>query len=166
MNKIRFLFLILLITAVISTGAFWAGCSAGELGEGGRAADFRLENLSGAQVSLDSFKGEKAVLLVFWATWCPPCREEIPHLKRIYAQYQAQGLEILAISIKESREKLTSFARENGINYPVLMDKDGSIASAYQVMGIPTNVIVDKAGVIQFKGNALPDEVLLEKVVK
>lgn len=160
---------VLLISTFLLISAFWSGCSfSAGVDKGQEAADFKLNNLSDTAVNLSDFKGNKAVLLVFWATWCPYCREEIPELKKIYSKYQAKGLEILAVSVNESKEKVASFAKKNELPYPVLLDKDGKVASLYQVVGIPMNVIIDKKGTVQFKGNALPKdyEALLDKVTK
>jgi len=160
--------ILILIFTLTLTSTFGAGCAAQGMGKGEVAPDFKLMNLKGEEISLSSFRGNKAVLLVFWATRCYVCREEIPTLKKIYSKYQPQGLEILAVSIMESKEKLSSFAKQNNLSYPILMDLEGKAASLYQVVGIPTNVIIDKQGAIQFKGNALPldYEVILDKVVK
>lgn len=170
MRKIKLFHLIILILALIVSSALWSGCSAagGGADKGGKAPDFTLMNLKDKPVSLNSFRGNKAVLLVFWATWCPFCREEIPELKKIYSKYNPKGLEILAVSLRESKEKLSSFAKKEGINYPVLIDPDGKVGNAYGVVGIPTNVIIDKQGIIQFKGNTLPKdyEAILDKVIK
>ncbi len=169
MGKMKLFSFIILSSFVIFTSILWSGCSfSAGVDKGQEAADFKLNNLSDTAVSLSDFKGNKAVLLVFWATWCPYCREEIPELKKIYSKYHPQGLEILALSINESKEKVASFAKKNELPYTILLDSEGKVASLYQVVGIPTNVIIDKKGTIQFKGNALPGdyEALLDKVVK
>lgn len=168
MNATKLFSTVILISALILSSALWNGCSAQGLNKGDEAPNFTLENLKGDKISLSNFKDDKAVLLVFWATWCPYCVEEIPLLKKIYSKYQAQGLEILAVSLRESKEKLTSFAKKNGINYAILIDPEGNVGTAYGVVGIPTNVIVSKKGIIEFKGNALPNdyESLIEKVLK
>ncbi len=112
-----------------------------------KAPDFVLEDLQGKKVKLSDYKG-KVVLLVFSTTWCSYCREEIPSLKKIYSQYKGKGLDILNIDIQESQKKASSFAAKHKLPYPVLLDKDGEIAAAYNVRGVPTQVLIDKNGTI------------------
>ncbi len=112
-----------------------------------KAPDFVLEDLKGNQVMLSDYKG-KAVLLVFTATWCPYCRAEIPHLKKIYSKYNAKGLEIIYIDIQESREKVSSFMTKHNIPFKTLLDKDGKVAYLFGVRGIPTKFLISKDGTI------------------
>ena len=109
------------------------------------APDFQLERLSGATVTLSDLKG-KVVLLNFWATWCGPCREEMPHLAKLYEKYRDQGLEILAITTdeKSDRAKVAPFVEKYGLTFPVLYDE--GIADAYGVNGMPSTVYVDAQG--------------------
>lgn len=129
------------------------------------APDFSLNDLTGKQVNLRDFKGNKAVLLVFWATWCPYCVQEIPELKKINAEYKDKGLEIIAVDIKENPVAVTNFAKKQAIDYAVVIDVDGSVSKSYNVLGIPTNVVIDKNGFIQHNENAMPSRDLLDKVV-
>ncbi len=128
------------------------------------APDFSLNDLTGKQVNLRDFKGNKAVLLVFWATWCPPCRAEIPELKKINSEYKDKGLEIIAVDIRENPAAVASFAKKQAIDYAVVIDVDGSVSKSYNVLGIPTNVVIDKNGSIQHNENAMPSRSLLDKV--
>ena len=109
------------------------------------APEFQLERLSGGRVKLSDLKG-KVVLLNFWATWCGPCREEMPHLAKIYEKYRDRGFEILAITTdeKSDRPKVAPFVEKYGLTFPVLYD-DGT-AEAYNVNGIPATVYVDAQG--------------------
>jgi peroxiredoxin len=109
------------------------------------APDFQLERLSEGTVKLSDLKG-KVVLLNFWATWCGPCREEMPHLTKVYEKYRHQGFEILAITTDETsdRPKVAAFVEKYGLTFPVLYD-DG-IAKAYDVNGMPTTVYIDAQG--------------------
>lgn len=168
MNVTKLFSIVLLISALSLSSAFWSGCSAAGLGKGDEAPNFTLESLKGEKISLSNFKDGKAVLLVFWATRCPYCVQEIPLLKEISSKYKGQDLEILAVSIRENRDKLISFAEKNNINYTILMDPDSKTGSLYQVLGIPTNLIIDKQGIIQFRDYSLPKdyEVLLNKLLK
>jgi len=111
------------------------------------APDFRLKDLKGQDVSLGSMK-DRPVLLVFGTTWCPYCREEIPHIKEIYRQGREKKLEVLNIYINEPEAKVAAFAAKHELPYPVLLDKDGQVAERYQVRGVPTLVLLDRQGKI------------------
>lgn len=107
---------------------------------------FNLPDLQGKKVSLRSVRG-KIVLLNFWATWCPPCRAEMPSMQRLYEKLQAHGLEILAISIDAQGERVVEpFMREFSLTFPALLDTNGDVASEYKVRGIPTSFIIDDQG--------------------
>jgi peroxiredoxin len=120
--------------------------------EGDIAPDFSLYDTNGKPHKLKDVLGKKAVLLVFWATWCPYCVEEIPELNKIYQEYSQKGLEVLAVNIAEKSNKVSRFVVNRGINYTVLLDIDGKVADLYQVQGIPLNMILNKNGVILHKG--------------
>lgn len=127
--------------------------------------DFTISDLEGKQVSLSDFAG-KPVILFFWAVWCPFCTEELPHLQKQYTNIKAKGIEVLAIDINDSSERLKKFLSRNNITLPVLMDEKNRVSTAYQVIGIPTYVLINANGKIQFHGNILPDkylELLAEK---
>ena len=110
---------------------------------------FTLKDLSGKDVSLkEELAKNKAVLINFWATWCPPCREEIPDLVRLHEQYQGQSFEVLGVNLGESNKKASSFAQKMSINYPVLLDSDEEAATDYGIVGIPTSLLVKSDGTI------------------
>lgn len=126
--------------------------------EVGKAApNFSLYDINGKLYSLKEVVGKKPVLIVFWATWCPYCVQEIPELIKIYQEYSKKGLEVWAIDIGEKKSKVSNFATKKKINYTILLDSDGSVASLYQIYGIPENIIIDKNGIIQSKGS-LPED--------
>ncbi|MFH1825308.1 MAG: TlpA disulfide reductase family protein [Candidatus Firestonebacteria bacterium] len=129
-----------------------------------KAPDFSLKDLSGKQVNLKDFTDKKVVLLLFWTTWCGYCVQEIPELKKLQEEFKDKDLEILAINIKESKEKVESFVSKKGIKYIILLD-DGAVAKKYNVVGIPTNVIIDKNGNIKSYGD-LPSIDFIEKIIK
>jgi len=131
---------------------------------GDKAPDFTLQDLSGANIKLSEVvKDNKAALLVFWATWCPYCVNEIPQLKQLNAAYGNKGLKILAIDIGEGNKKVESFAKKEGIDYTILLDPNNGVANQYGVTGIPTNILIDNNGVIKHKGVHPPPENLLPK---
>jgi peroxiredoxin len=107
-------------------------------------ADFTLTDLEGKPWSLKSLQG-KVVLVNFWATWCPPCRKEMPDLESLYKQFQKQGLVILAIS-DEDASKVKPFIAGQGISYTVLLDPGRKVNTLFHVMGIPKTFIYDRSG--------------------
>lgn len=109
------------------------------------ANDFTLKDLNGAAHSLSDYKGKK-IFLNFWATWCPPCRTEMPSMQRVYKQMDKDKYVMLAVNIREGKGKVKSFAGDNGYTFPILLDNDGRIASKYAVRGIPTTYFIDNNG--------------------
>jgi len=136
------LFVILLITACARAGQ---GPQESDVSPEGYQNDFTLFNLEGEEVSLSDYEG-KLVVLNFWATWCPPCRAEIPDFIEAYAQYRDRGVQFLGVS-DESRDKLISFVEEYGINYPILIDGSvDTIMPKWKIRAIPTTFILGRDG--------------------
>lgn len=115
-----------------------------ELGE--RATDFALKRLDGSPVALSSYSG-KPVILYFWATWCPYCIDGFPTLNALQRQYESSGLEILAIDILESADKVRQIVRRHNVDLTVLLDETGRITETYLVKAVPTYVFIDREGV-------------------
>ncbi len=110
------------------------------------APDFELKDLAGNAVKLSDYKG-KVVFLNFWATWCPPCREEIPSIQALGNSLSGEKFKIIAVSLdRGSTAGLRDFTRDNNISFLVLHDTEGSAAAKYKVVSIPTTFIVDKDG--------------------
>lgn len=143
--------LLLLFSIVI------AGCSqAGSATENNPAPEFTLNGIDGVKTSLSDLRGKSIVLLVFWATWCPYCVEEIPELNKMADEYKDK-VQIIAIDIKEDLNRVTEFAKKRNIKYKILLDSTGEIAQKYRVRGIPANVLIDKDGKMLYNGNSLQD---------
>jgi peroxiredoxin len=113
-----------------------------------KAPDFVLRDLKGQTFRLSDRRGKKPVLIIFSTTWCTFCTAEIPRFKSIYATYEKQGLEVVNIDIKESKEKVSRFAAQHQLPYRVLLDADGTVSGVYDILGVPSMVLVDKNGFI------------------
>jgi thiol-disulfide isomerase/thioredoxin len=108
--------------------------------------DFTLDSLDGRKVTLSSYKG-KVVLLSFWATWCGPCKQEMPAMEKVYQKLKNKGFEVLAVDMMEDKDTVAAFVKNNGYTFPVLIDTTGEVGGgAYEARAIPTNYLVDKTG--------------------
>jgi cytochrome c biogenesis protein CcmG/thiol:disulfide interchange protein DsbE len=122
------------------------------------APDFSIKDLQGNPLSLAAYKG-KVLVINFWATWCPPCRREIPDLIAAYKELKGEGLEIIGVSVDDMTEPvLLDWTRKMGINYPVALATPEIIASYEPVDYIPTTIIVDRKGLIRFRQAEMMDK--------
>lgn len=114
------------------------------------APEFMVTNTLGDKVSLSDYRG-RPVLLNFWASWCSPCRAEMPAMERIYREYKEQGFEILAVNstAQDSLENAANFVKELGLTFPILFDESGHASIRYQLQALPSSYFIDKHGVIQ-----------------
>lgn len=115
------------------------------IGAGMVAPNFTLKNLAGEEVSLKDYRGNK-VMVNFWATWCPPCKEEMPAMERFYKE-NSKEVEILAVNL-DPQNNVKGFVEENGLTFPILLDKEGRTQQTYSVISIPTTLIIDEQGLI------------------
>ena len=115
--------------------------------EGVSIRDFTLTTLDGESATLSQFKG-KVVFLNFWATWCGPCRIEMPSMESLYNQYKDKGFEILAVNSGESRQQVEDFMKENSFSFPALLDESGKVSSSYGIQAIPTTFLLNSEGKI------------------
>ena len=116
---------------------------------GAPAPDFRLLDMNGQPVALSDMRG-KVVLLNFWATWCFPCRVEMPSMEAIYKDYRSKGLEILAVSVDEQGQAVTRpFQEEKGLTFPILHDRDYQIGLLYGARSLPMTYAIDRQGIIR-----------------
>jgi peroxiredoxin len=127
------------------------------------APDFTLKDLQGKTFRMSAQRG-KPVLIFFGTTWCPGCRAEIPKYKKVYEENLPKGLEVIYINIMEPARKVARFAQANALPYRTLLDEDGSVGAAYNTVGVPMMVLVDKDGSVVkvgFSSSQMPlDKVL------
>ena len=110
------------------------------------APGFVLRNLEGNHEDLESYRGQ-VVVLNFWATWCAPCRIEMPSFEKLYRRYRSEGMTILAVTIDKNMEpKIKSFVNEYGLSFPVLLDEKGEVEQLYPSMTIPFTYVIDREG--------------------
>jgi thiol-disulfide isomerase/thioredoxin len=113
------------------------------------APDFALRSISGAPVRLSEHLGE-VVIINFWATWCGPCRQEMPLLDALYGKYRQAGLILLSVNLDENVEPAIEMAQTLKVSYPVLFDARKEVGRAYDVGAMPVTVLVDRAGVVRY----------------
>jgi cytochrome c biogenesis protein CcmG, thiol:disulfide interchange protein DsbE len=151
----------LLIAAVCVLGIFWIdatrlppGAGLAEAGAGARAGlrapDFSLERLDGGQVTLSELRG-RAVVVNLWASWCLPCRAEMPALEAAYQRYRGQGVEFVAVNAtSQDREAdARALVSELGLTFPVGWDRSGAVAEAYRLRGLPSTFFIDRNGMVR-----------------
>jgi peroxiredoxin/TolA-binding protein len=139
------------------------------LGIGMEPIPFEVTGTGGEKISLAQYRG-KVVLLDFWATWCAPCRQEMPSVKKVYGKYNANGFEIVGISLDRSRSDFDKYVKQNGMSWPQYFDGkywQNDIARKYGITGIPATFLIDKQGKIRYKSLRGPQlEVAVEKLLK
>ncbi|MED1864763.1 redoxin domain-containing protein [Fictibacillus nanhaiensis] len=120
------------------------------LKRGSTAPNFSLKTLDGKQVDLKDYRGKK-IILNFWATWCPPCREEMPEMEKFYKDYKKQDVEILAVNLEYSEtntEKVSKFVQEYKLSFPIPLDEKNTIGKQYRAVSIPTSYFIDENGIV------------------
>jgi thiol-disulfide isomerase/thioredoxin len=112
---------------------------------GSPAVSYQVARLGGGTDALDSYRG-KVVLMNLWATWCPPCREEMPALERFYGEYRDRGVVVLGVDQGESAAVAGAFVRAHGVTFPILLDEDQQYGRSYAALGLPTSIVVGRDG--------------------
>lgn len=133
---------------------------------GEQAPNFELQSLkNGKQVKLSDFRG-KGVLLNFWGSWCDPCKQEMPYLNAVYKQHM-KGVVIVGVNIGESKLSVENFTSRNNIQFPILLDSDKSVTSAYNIGPIPTTYLINKNGkIVKVLTTQMPDPGFIQKQLK
>ncbi len=165
--------------ALVALALFAAGCAGGEGAGAGaakaaaadtavigqKAPEFALADLEGRTVRLSDTAG-RVRIVDFWATWCAPCREEVPMLKDLYAQYKDRGVELIAVSLDDDADAVRAFVREHDIPYPNLM-ADAAVQAAYRPVGVPATFIIDRDGtLVESMVGAKPRRALEEEITR
>lgn len=123
------------------------------LQKGNLAPDFELVTTEGKHIKLSELRG-KRLIVNMWATWCPPCKAEVPELERFYEEHHNEGIEILAVDLTDSEKRpadVGTFIKDYKITYPVVLDERGEVSKKYQVTSIPTTYVINSKGIIQQK---------------
>ncbi len=135
--------------------------------EGFSAPDFTLDLLGGGQVTLSELRG-KAVIINLWASWCPPCRAEMPAMETVYQANKAQGLEVLAVNTtnQDSEAEAAAFVKSYGLTFLVPLDRNGVVSARYMLRGLPSTFFVDRRGIIRAVviGGPMSEAVIQSKV--
>jgi peroxiredoxin len=133
------------------------------------APDFTLEMNTGEMLTLSDLRG-KVVLVNFWASWCPPCRAEMPAMESVFNKYKDRGFIILAVNstIQDQKSSAIEFAEKYGLTFPVLFDYDGSATNIYRIDALPTSFFIDRDGIIHdvVVGGPMPEALLNERIEK
>jgi len=117
--------------------------------EGQLAPDFALKSSTGENLRLSEFRGD-VVMINFWATWCGPCRQEMPLLDELYSRYERVGFSLLGVNIDDDSRRAMDMIEELGVNFPVLFDARKEVSKLYEVEAMPVTVIVDRTGTVRY----------------
>jgi len=131
------LFIVVTATSVASSGLM-----------GQSAPDFVLKSASGSNLRLSEFRGD-VVMINFWATWCGPCRQEMPLLDELYTRYQRVGFNLLGVNIDDDSRKAIQMIEELGVHFPVLFDESKVVSKLYEVNAMPVTILVDRSGTVR-----------------
>jgi peroxiredoxin len=117
--------------------------------EGQTAPDFALKSSTGENLRLSEYRGD-VVMINFWATWCGPCRQEMPLLDELYSRYNRVGFNLLGVNIDDDSRRAMQMVEELGVNFPVLFDASKEVSKLYEVEAMPVTVIVDRQGTVRY----------------
>ena len=156
-------FMAVLVTSVL----LGHGAQASQPVIGEPAPDFTLQSRAGDTVTLSALKGD-VVVINFWATWCPPCRQEMPLLDQIYGRYQRLGFTLLGVNVEQDSRLADRFLDDVPVSFPILLDPTEEVGRLYQVPAMPTTVIVDRRGIVRFihYGYRAGDEAIVQDEVR
>lgn len=145
----RYLIIVVLLTGLYSPA--WAESTAlHEVKDQPLAPGFELKDIDGNVHRLSDYRG-KVVIVNFWATWCPPCRFELPSMERLWQETKNKDVMMLAINLGEDEDTIFTFTSDYPVSFPLLMDSDSSVTKKYSVLGIPTSYVIDPKGKIIYR---------------
>ncbi len=147
-------------TLLIFTWLLFLPCTLWAAQEGEHLIPFKGIDLNGGHAfDLQKSIGQKAIVLVFWASWCPTCKTEVPKINQLAEKYRSRGMDFVAVNVgfNDSVERARAFIKKTGMAYPSLFDSTGMIAEQYRLQGVPTIIIADKQGMIRFKNYGTPE---------
>ena len=135
-----------LLGALLLAAASWSSAA---VPVGANAPDFTLKTLNGPNMRLQEQRG-KVVLVNFWATWCGPCRKEMPHLNRIADKYKSSGLVLMGVNIDEDVRNAAEVAGKLKVSFPVLLDTDKAVSKIYDLNSMPSTMVIDRSGKVRY----------------
>jgi peroxiredoxin len=169
---------VIAMLAVLAVGAAWTLFSRPAAGAptynappspriGFAAPNFTLDTLDGGTLTLSALRG-RPVMLIFWASWCLPCRTEMPAIERVYQRLEQQGLVIIGLNAtsQDTEAAARAFAQEYGLSFPIALDRDGSASAQYDLMGLPSTYFIDREGIVRdvIIGGPMSEGVMLAKL--
>ena len=154
------------LALVLSLGLAAVAGTASALDKGTRLPEFGAKDLTGKPVSLGSLKG-KVVIVDFWATWCAPCKEEMPVLERLYKKYKDKGLVVVGVSVDEEAGNVGPFIKKMKVSFPIVHDAGHKVADRFKPPKMPSSYVVDRKGIVRYihEGFHAKDAAALEKEV-
>ena len=115
----------------------------------GKATDFTLKSRGGKNIKLSELRGQ-VVMINFWASWCGPCRQEMPLLEALHKKYSALGFTLLGVNVEQDSSKANAYLRDISVSFPILFDKKNSVSKAYNISAMPSTVMVDRDGNLRY----------------
>jgi peroxiredoxin len=129
--------------------ALTAGTASSAIAPATPAPDFNLHAMSGSNLRLKEQRG-RVVMVNFWATWCAPCRQEMPQLVRLYEKYRATGFVLIGVNVDDDSSKAVEVAKKLGVTFPVVLDADKTVSKLYDVSTMPSTVLIDRDGKVRY----------------
>lgn len=130
------------------------------------APDFKLQDLNRKTFTLSDYKDKQPVILVFWTTWCPYCRQQLKQLNERLPELTKKGIQILAINVGEPKDKVEDFVKNRSLSLKILLDESGDVAGTYEIMGVPSYFVIDISGKVAAAANQFPEDEINKLTVK
>ncbi len=154
-----------MLMAIFLTTMFIVAPSLHATSTGEQLPNFKVTTLDGTMMESEKIVGKSPLFLVFWATWCPNCKREIPHINQLVEEFgskggKGRGMEFLGVNVgvNDSEKKVRRYAKKYAMDYPIYFDKDSSLTKRFKVSGTPTIIIVDKSGIVRYRDVSPPED--------